>query len=52
MTGDLNIRDSIWDPEFPHYSHHSQDLFDIADSFYLELSRPTEQISTRYSNNQ
>ena len=52
MTGDLNIRDSIWDPEFPHYSHHSQDLFDIADSFYLELSRPTKQIPTRYFNNQ
>ena len=52
MTGDFNTRDSIQDSEFPHYSHHSQDLFNIADSFHLELSRPTEQIPIRYSNNQ
>ena len=52
MIGDLNIRDSIWDPEFSYHSHHSQGLFNIANSFHLELSRPTEQISTRYSNNQ
>ena len=52
MTNDLNIRDSIWDLEFPHHSYYSQDLFDITDSFHLELSRPTEQIPTRYSDNQ
>ena len=52
MIGDFNIRDNIWDFGFPHHSQHSSVLFDITDSFCLELSRPTEQISTRYSNNQ
>jgi len=51
MTGDLNIRDNIWDSGFPHHFQHSSVLFDIADSFCLELSRPTEQIPTRYSDN-
>ena len=52
MTGDFNIRDISWDPNYSHYSHHSQVFFDIADFFHLELSKPIEQISTRYSNNQ
>jgi len=52
MTRDFNIRDNIWDSGFPYHSQHSSVLFDIADSFHLELSRPTEQILTRYSNNQ
>ena len=52
MTGDLNIRNNIQDSDFPHHSQHSSILFDIVDSFHLELSRPTEQIPTRYSNNQ
>ena len=52
MTGDFNIKDISWDPDYPHHSHHNQALFDIADSFYLELSRPTKQIHTRYSDNQ
>ena len=52
ITRNLNIRDNIWDSSFPHHSQHNSVLFDIADFFCLELSRPTEQISTRYSNNQ
>ena len=52
MTGDFNIRDTSWDSDYSYYSHHSQVFFDIADFFCLELSKPTEQISTRYSNNQ
>ena len=52
MTGDFNIRDISWNPNYSYHSHHSQTLFDIANSFYLELSRPTEQISTRYSDKQ
>ena len=52
MTGDLNIRDNIWDSGFSHHFQHSSVLFDIADSFCLELSRPTEQILTKYSDNQ
>jgi len=49
MTGDFNIRDSIWDLSFPHYSAISDDLMIIADSFNLDLSIPTHCISTRYS---
>ena len=33
ITGDFNIRDSIWDSNFLFYSSHSDSLFDIADSF-------------------
>jgi len=52
MTGDFNIRDSIWDSYFLHYSFHNDILFEIADSFHLELSRPTKQVPTRYLDNQ
>ena len=48
MTGDFNIRDSIWDPSFPHHSTISNDLMIIADSFNLDLSIPTNQVPTRY----
>ena len=43
MTGDLNIRNNIWDSFFPHYSTFSNDLMTIADFFNLKLS-----FSTRY----
>ena len=49
MTGDFNIRDSIWDLSFPHHSAISDDLMIIANSFNLDLSIPTYCISTRYS---
>jgi len=49
MTDDFNIRDSLWDPSFPHHSSISDDLFILADSFNLDLSTPTDPISTRYS---
>ena len=48
MTGDFNIRDSLWDPSFPHHSLISNDLFIIADLFNLDLSIPTNPIPTRY----
>jgi len=48
MTGDFNIRDSIWDLSFPHHSSFSDDLMIIADSFNLELSFLTNHIPTRY----
>jgi len=50
MTGDFNIRDSLWDLSFPYYSSISDNLIIIADSFNLDLSIPTNSISTRYSN--
>ena len=41
MTGDFNIRDSIWDPSFPHHLAISDNLIILADSFNLDLSIPT-----------
>ena len=49
MAGDFNIRDSFWDPAFPHHSHLCDDLLIVANSFNLELSCPTNNIPTRYS---
>jgi len=51
MTGDFNIRDSLWDLNFPYHSIHRDTLFDIVDSFQLELSHSTVFFLTRYSNN-
>ena len=41
MTGDLNIRDSLWDSLYPYYSSYSNLLFKIVDSFNLNISIPT-----------
>ena len=49
MTGNFNIRDSLWDPSFSHHSSISDDLLIIADSFNLNLSIPTNSYLTRYS---
>ena len=49
MTGDFNIRDSLWDPSFPFHSSISDDLIMIADSFDLTLSSPTNPSPTRFS---
>ena len=51
MTGDFNIRNNLWDTFYPHYSSHSNCLFEIADSFNLGLSIPTNWVTTRYSDN-
>ena len=51
ITRDFNIRDSTWDPSFPHHSY-SNILFEVADLFNLELSRPTEHFPIRYLDNQ
>ena len=48
MTGNFNIKDSIWDPSFSYHSTISDDLIIIADSFNLDLLIPTNQVSTRY----
>jgi len=49
MTGNFNIRDSLWDPSFPFHSSISDDLIMIADSFDLALSSPTNPSPTRFS---
>jgi len=51
MTGDFNIRDSIWDPNYPFHLCYSNLLFDIVDSFSLNISKPIENIPTRFSDN-
>ena len=51
MTGDFNIRDSLWDSNFLFHSIHSDILFDIADSFSIALSKHTENFSTRFLDN-
>ena len=50
MTGNFNIRNSLWDTFFPHHSSISDDLMIIADSFNLALSTPTNPFPTRFSN--
>ena len=51
MTRNLNIRNSFWNPNFPYYSTYRDTLFDTADSFQLEISKPTKFFLIRYSNN-
>ena len=49
MTGDFNIRNSLWDSAFPFHSSVSDDLIIIVDSFNLSLSTPINPCPTRYS---
>jgi len=51
MTGDFNIRDSNWDPNFHNHSIHIEDLTTIADSLGLELSPLSNPGPTRFANN-
>ena len=51
-TLEILIRDNIWNLNFPHHSIYSNILFKVTDSLHLELSRPTKQVLTRYSDNQ
>jgi len=51
MTGDFDIRDRFWDLSYLHHSSHKDTLSEIADSFHVELSKPTEFLPTRYSDN-
>ena len=51
MTDDFNIRDCLWDSSFLFCSLYKNILFNIADSSQLKISKPTENFSTRYSDN-
>ena len=51
MMGNFNIRDSIWDSNFPFHSSHSNSLFDIVDLFSLDISKPLKNVPTRFSDN-
>ena len=50
ITGDFNIRDSLWDSSFPFYSSINNDLIILVDSFNLALSSLTNPCLTRYPN--
>jgi len=52
MTGNFNIRYCSWNSNFHFHSIHKDNLLDMVDSFYLEISEPTNHIPTRYSDNQ
>jgi len=52
MTGNFNIRDSMWDLNFSHHLLHRDILFEVTDFFQLDLSKPTKPFPTRYSDNQ
>jgi len=51
MTGDFNIRDSLWNLNFAFHFVHSDMLFNITDLFSLALSKPTENFPTRFLDN-
>ena len=51
MLGDFNIRDNNWDPNYPHYSIHTEDLFTLAKSLGLDLSPPLNPGPTRFADN-
>ena len=48
ITGDFNIRNSLWDLSFPFHSSISDDLIILVDSFNLALSSLTNPCLTRY----
>ena len=48
MTGDFNIRNSLWNMNFVFHSVHSDTLFDIADLFSLAISKPSENFPIRF----
>jgi len=51
LTGDFNIRDSDWDPNFRHHSSHTDNLITITDSLGLKLSPPSNPGPTRFADN-
>jgi len=51
MTGDFNIRNRLWNPNYLYYSVYSDMLINIVEFMYLGLSFFTNYIPTRYLNN-
>ena len=52
ITGDFNIRNSIWDPSFLYHSTCSDLLTNITNSMNFCLLRLINPVLTRYSDNQ
>ena len=51
MTGDFNIRNNLWNPNFSYHPAYRDILLEIADLFQLKLSNLTESFLTRYLDN-
>ena len=51
MTGDFNIRNNDQDPNYLHYSAHTEDLFTLVESLGLDLSLPINPGPTRFADN-
>jgi len=51
MTGNFNIRDNDWDPNYPHHSVHTEDLLTLAESLGLDLLPPINPGPTRFADN-
>ena len=51
MTGDFNIRNRLWDPNYLYHSVYNNILIDIVESMHLGLFFSTNYISIRYLNN-
>jgi len=51
ITGDFNIRDNNWDPNYPHHSVHTKNLITLAESLGLDLSPPINPGPTRFADN-
>ena len=52
MAEDFNIRDNSWDSSFLYHSIYCDLLIDITDSMNLCMSKSTNQIPTRYLDDQ
>jgi len=51
ITGNFNIRNNNWDPNYPHHSIYTEDLFTVAESLGLDLSPPLNPSPTRFADN-
>ena len=51
MTGNFNIQNNLWDPNYLHHFIHSNLLINIAEFIYLNLSFLSNYIPTKYSDN-
>jgi len=51
MTGNFNIRDNDWDPNYPHHSVHTENLLTLAESLGLDLLSPINPGPTRFVDN-
>ena len=49
MTGNFNIHNKLWNSFFPYHLSISNDLLIIANLFNLDLSILTNQVPTRFS---